>query len=257
MRFSMDRRSTMTRMLPLLAILGLAVLALAIVLSQFAIPPLRGEDVSGGSSLATSTAELSAQIVLATSATTSVVATPDASVPLNQRPLNLSVLPADDPCPMSKGSRETVPREPYIFCAGCLWFGGGPAYFALSFHDDRSQDATFSLAGVPYEGGTYRAKTPWVSKPGYSGPILVRGRQLDGIGENKLRFSHQGSGPSEELHLGGYGGASSSSWEFWPSSMWLPGPGCYGVQIDTLQGTDVVIFSATGKAPAPGLSPTP
>src|SRR5438309_2725867 len=97
---------------------------------------------------------------------------------LKQRPLTLPVIRAGDRCPVTRGSRKSVPRERYIFCAGCLWFGRGPVYFAWawSFQVNNVDDAMFSLEGVPHENSDYRAKTPWVSKPDYSGPILIRGR---------------------------------------------------------------------------------
>jgi len=108
---------------------------------------------------------------------------------LKQRPLTLPVIRAGDRCPVTRGSRDPVPREPYIFCAGCLWFGKGPVYFAWAWNfqvggrviDALSadvQDATFSLERVPYESSVYQAKTPWVSKPDYDGPILIRGKRL-------------------------------------------------------------------------------
>jgi hypothetical protein len=33
-------------------------------------------------------------------------------------------------------------------------------------------------------------------------------------------------------------------WSFWPSEMWLYGPVCYAVQIDTQSSTDTVVFRA-------------
>ncbi len=172
---------------------------------------------------------------------------------LKQRPLTLPVIRAGDRCPVTRGSRESVPREPYIFCAGCLWFGKGPVYFAWAWNfqvggrvidalSNEVEDATFSLQRVPHENSDYRAKTSWVSKPDYSGPILIRGRRLDGKGT--LRFSQGGSEPEEDLHLNAPSRTDSTRWSFWPSSMYVPGPGCYGVQVDALRGTDIVIFSA-------------
>src|SRR5436853_2719561 len=90
-----------------------------------------------------------------------------AFVQLKQRPLTLPVIRAGDRCPVTEGSRESVPREPYVFCAGCLWFGRGPVYFAWAWYfqvDGRVinalsndvDDATFSLQGVPHENSDYR-----------------------------------------------------------------------------------------------------
>jgi len=168
---------------------------------------------------------------------------PPAFVQLKQRPLTLPVIRAGDRCPVTQGSSESVPREPYIFCAGCLWFGRGPVYFAWSFRVNHVEDAMFSLDGVPHENTAYRAKTPWVSKPDYEGPILIRGRRLDGKGT--LRFNVASPKPEENLKLNAPSRTDPTHWSFWPSSMYVPGPGCYGVQVDTLRGRDIVIFSAT------------
>ena len=172
---------------------------------------------------------------------------------LKQRPLTLPVIRAGDRCPVTRGSRESVPRERYIFCAGCLWFGRGPVYFAWAWGfqvggrvidalSNDVEDATFSLQGVPHENSDYRAKTPWVSKPDYSGPILIRGRRLDGKGA--LRFEGTAPRAQENFELNAPSRTDSTHWSFWPSYIYVPGPGCYGVQVDTLRGTDVVIFSA-------------
>jgi hypothetical protein len=255
------------RLLLLLAVLSFALLVLAIVVSQSDVALFRRESINGGSNLATPAFGVSYQVSIATRSVEPLPATftpvptstpviLDASVPPDQRPLILPQLPPGDPCPMSKGSRETVPRKDYIFCAGCFWFGSRPVYFALSFNGE-SEDATFSLDSVPYEDDAYRAKTPWVSRPDYAGPILVRGRQLDGTGDKRLRFRAEESGPGEELKLTAYGSPGSSYWIFWPSSMWVPGPGCYGVQIDTLIGTDIVVFRATRTEPASDRTPEP
>ena len=177
---------------------------------------------------------------------------PDDPAQLKQRPLTLPVIRAGDRCPVTQGSRESVPREPYVFCAGCLWFGRGPVYFAWAWNfqvggrviDALSkdvEDATFSLQGVPYESSVYQAKTPWVSKPDYDGPILIRGKRLDGKGT--LRFYDQGPKPVEDFKLKAPNRTDSTHWSFWPSYIILSGPGCYGVQVDTLRGTDIVIFS--------------
>jgi hypothetical protein len=165
---------------------------------------------------------------------------------LRERPLNLPLIRAGDRCPVSKGSHNSVPQVGYIFCSACYWFGNGPVHLALSWHDGQSDEATFSLDRVPHEQGVYRAKTPWVSKPEYSGPILIRGRRLDAEPGIRLRFTSSGSQIKERLELDAPSPEKEPThWSFWPTSMYVPGPGCYGVQIDTAQGTDVVVFSTT------------
>jgi len=234
----------MTIRLPLLVPIGLALLVLVVFI--IVLSPL-------GGALFSSESDRKEHAIYAT---VTAIANPDASSPIDERPLTLPVLLPGDPCPLSKGSTAIVPREPYIFCSSCYWFGRGPVFFALSWNSD-SEDATFSLDGVPYESGAYRAKTPWVSRLDYSGAIVVRGRQLDGSVKNKLSFSTGGDGPYEDLQLGAYGGPGESRWSFWPSIMWVPGPGCYGLQIDTMPGTDIVIFNTTKSEPTAVATPAP
>ena len=38
--------------------------------------------------------------------------------------------------------------------------------------------------------------------------------------------------------------ASDREWSFWPASTWIPGPGCYGIQLDTPQRSSAIIFEA-------------
>jgi hypothetical protein len=164
---------------------------------------------------------------------------------LIQRPLNLPSIRSGDTCTISVGSRATVPNQKHIFASALPWFGAGPVYLALAWKAITDDDnATFSLKPVPISDGARRAKTPWVSVPPFSGPIVIRGRALDDSGR-KLRFSKSGEGPSDSLQLQAPQAPSPGLWSFWPTSMWVPGPGCYGVQIDTPAGTDIVIFSAT------------
>src|SRR5215467_10178416 len=49
---------------------------------------------------------------------------------LYARPLKLQTVKKGSDCPVSKSSRETVPRVQYIFCSSCPFYGSGPAYFA-------------------------------------------------------------------------------------------------------------------------------
>ena len=164
---------------------------------------------------------------------------------LIQRPLKLPSIRSGDTCAISVGSRVTVPNQEHIFDSAGPWFGAGPVYLALAWKAHTDDDnATFSLKPVPISDGARRAKTPWVSVPSFSGPILIRGRALDDSG-HKLRFSTSGEGPSDSLQLQAPQAPSLGLWSFWPTSMWVPGPGCYGVQIDTPAGTDIVIFRAT------------
>jgi hypothetical protein len=162
---------------------------------------------------------------------------------LYARPLKLPTLKKGSACPLSESSRETVPRVQYIFCSGCPFYGSGLAYFAPAWFDETSGHVTLSKS-MPREQGRYRIKTAWVSKPDYSGPILARGRRLEDGEEVKFSFLGQGY---RDLQLSAPSRRDPSEWSFWPSSMFLSRPGCYGMQIDTAQGSDVVIFAVDKK----------
>jgi hypothetical protein len=164
---------------------------------------------------------------------------------LKSRPLSLPALPAGARCPVSRGSQNTVPHAGYIFCSGCFWYGKGPVFLALAWSDQSTDEARFPLDKVPYEEHAYRAKTPWVSKPDYAGPIFIRGRLL--TGSEKLRFAAGGykSTDAFELNAPPPERNDPSHWSFWPTSMFVPRAGCYGIQIDTSDSTDVIIFEAT------------
>jgi hypothetical protein len=162
---------------------------------------------------------------------------------LIQRPMKLPSGSADDRCTTSLGSRRTVPVQSHIF-GGDLWFGTGPVYLGLAWKATNDDDATFSLDPVPVQAGVRQAKTPWVSLPSYSGPILIRGRALD-ASNRTLRFRASGARPSESMQLRAPQAPAAGLWSFWASDMSVPGPGCYGIQIDTLLGTEIVVFRAT------------
>ena len=157
---------------------------------------------------------------------------------LNQRPFQFPTIHAGEPCPVSKGSRETVPHVGYIFRSDSVFFGHGPTYFALLFLTDPTQNvAIVNLDNVFYrQGGLFSMQTPWVTRTDYSGPVLVRGQRLDGTG--KLEGPKLESPSRLRSH--------ESDWSFWPEGISVTGPGCYGIQVDTDRGTDVVVFKATG-----------
>src|SRR4030095_49243 len=141
---------------------------------------------------------------------------------LEQRPVGLPTLEPGGSRPITIGNRGTVPMQRHIF-GGALWFGAGPVYFALTWKASPGDAPTFALEPVPREGNAHRAKTPWVSVPSYSGPILIRGRVLDASGRG-LRFDATGAGPRDRLELEAPRAPAPELWSFWPSSMWVPGP---------------------------------
>ncbi len=162
---------------------------------------------------------------------------------LYARPLKLPMVKKGSACPVSKSSRETVPHVGYIFCSGCPFYGSGPAYFAPAWFDETTGHVLLSKR-MPHVQGRYGIKTAWVSKPDYSGPILARARRLDG--DEEVNFD-VGGHEGRDLQLSAPARDDSSKWSFWPSYIILSRPGCYGMQIDTTQGSDVVIFAVDKK----------
>jgi hypothetical protein len=169
---------------------------------------------------------------------------PQSPQPWEERPLKLPSLRPGESCPTSSGNRDLVRRETYIFGNELPWFGRGPVFVALAWHDSSDNRAGFSLRHVTRVGDAYKVKTPWISEPSFAGPIMIRGRALDEE-ESVLEFDVSGEGRHRSLRLMAPNTQRAGVWSFWASSMWVPGPGCYGVQLDTSSGTQVVVFQAT------------
>lgn len=163
-----------------------------------------------------------------------------------RRPLDLPMISGSARCPASTGIVGVVPSQPHIFGAwpGSVWFGTGPVYFKGWTNDEAAifqRTIRSGSAAVPYDFGF---KTPVVSDVSYSGPILLRGREL----ETGRAMTFSGGG--NELILSGPWGhlraatGNPDDWRFWPTSFEMPEPGCYGVQIDTLMHSEVLVVEA-------------
>lgn len=97
-------------------------------------------------------------------------------------------------------------------------------------------------------------RTVWISRPGYRGPVLVRGARVDGRG--RLGFGAT-STPSWELRLPGgpwderspafrrWRRATQKGWRFATSYLRVRAHGCCAVQIDGRSFSDVIVFGAT------------
>ena len=84
-------------------------------------------------------------------------------------------------------------------------------------------------------------KVLWFWRPTYRGPLLIRGRQLDG--PNGVRFGHAHV-PVREMRARGEDTPSASGWYDWPSTTRLHAPGCYAWQVDGTTFSRVIIFRA-------------
>ncbi len=154
-----------------------------------------------------------------------------------RRPLALPTVKPGGSCPATHGQPFTSgqfsgialghePVQPLVPAPG----GSRARQGVLVFHPDPVRD-----------DGWYVHKTLWFSSPNYQGPVLIRGRQLDGRHVVAFGESPQLVDPQlpAEPTLNGTGG-----WREWPGGTWLRTPGCYAWQIDGTDFSQVVVFEA-------------
>jgi hypothetical protein len=153
---------------------------------------------------------------------------------LLRRQLHLPAIAASAPCPATDqngtlgdhGNRD-APAAPA--------FGPGPAFPTLQSEGGRAELHYTAWGGFEGWGGS---KVLW-TVPRYSGPYIVRGRQLNG--SNRLKFDW---GPSwtNQLHdtLRLTGALSVLN----PAATFLQAPGCYAYQVDGRGFSYLIVFEA-------------
>lgn len=115
----------------------------------------------------------------------------------------------------------------------------------LHFNPPAPQTSQSLFAGSEWGG----QKVLWVAAPSYRGPVLIRGRQLDGphaIGFGRARV------PFAEMELLAPGASSPgepSGWREWPSYTRLRAGGCYAYQVDGTNFDTVIVFRAIPSFP--------
>lgn len=159
---------------------------------------------------------------------------------LLRRPLQIPSIDAGSVCPAT-AANGTLGEHGNLDAPTSPAFGPGPAYPALAGEEGHA--VLTYLAGWGYEGwdGT---KLLW-TVPGYAGPYVVRGRQVDGPGA--LRFD-QGPNWSNKLHeeLRLVGPLTLLN----PAATFLTSPGCYGYQVDGRGFSYVIVFEARVAPPS-------
>ena len=163
------------------------------------------------------------------SAGTSTPDTPAVFAPL-YRPLSSPSLAPDDSCPVS----PTRALNPFTGSAS----GAGPVY-AIIGQRDRSGVVHFATRSEP----TGAAKVLWQARPSFQGPLLIRGHRLDSRGT--LMFRLGSDAPlTDRLLLDAGTSPDRSGWNGWPSEMFLPGSGCYALQVDATEFSYAIVFQA-------------
>ena len=178
-------------------------------------------------------------LVLAAASSPAVEARRDAPDPWKAlyRPLHLPRLSTGATCPVSHVDRRIRWGRTNIF--GGSGIGRGPVYPALP--------SAFFMAtrDRQYGGPWFGTKVFWFVLPSYRGPILIRGRRLDG--HQRMGFNGR-KVANPELRIRPN---ESVSWEDQPpgsrgvpSGVRILKAGCYGMQIDGTSFSRVVVVRA-------------
>jgi len=154
-----------------------------------------------------------------------------------ERPFHITTMAAADRCPTT--ARDSKGDLTRIGSLGTAW-GDGPAYPGLG---NGAEPVLRYLDPIPpgsdfYGGKWFGQKVLWMVDPVYRGPVLVRGRQLDG--PNELRFD-RGLFPPRQMRIL----PSSFPRRGRASYTRMRAPGCYGYQVDGLSFSYVIVFEAT------------
>lgn len=154
---------------------------------------------------------------------------------LLKRALHIPMLSAGSACP-SAAQNGTLGDHGGLDLPSAPAFGPGPAYPTLGSDGGRAV-LRYGIGWTPY-GGWEGTKLLW-TVPGYNGPYIVRGRQLDG--PNELAFD-QGPNWTNKLHtelrlVGPYSRLN-------PAATYLRVPGCYAYQVDGRGFSYLIVFDA-------------
>lgn len=149
------------------------------------------------------------------------------------RPLRIPAIAPGTPCPAA-AARGRLAGSSVPFSA----FGPGPAYPTLENGFGRAAIELVWPPTDPEHLGWAGTKVLW-AVPRYEGAVLIRGRQLDGT--NAVGFD---LGPRwtrtvlREIRLVG------RTYDLRPAATFVPSPGCYAYQVDTLRSSYRIVFEA-------------
>ena len=162
---------------------------------------------------------------------------PPGGVPaMLRRPLRLPKLRPGAACPVSApGRRVSTQFAPAI--------GGGPVYGVGLWAFDRRAVLPFPAHNHNFPPGSWTGQVlKWLISPAYHGPVLIRGRQLDG--PHVIGFG-AGETPLAEMDLPpGSGDPGGHGWRGFPGYARLRAAGCYGLQVDGATFTERIVFRA-------------
>lgn len=181
---------------------------------------------------------------------TAITATAEARAwaTLQRRSMHLPAVTPGMPCPVSSVSQvnyvDSIPA-PVLGADPVYAAGGGPSA-VIRFGDAH----TFGTGQSSWGG----QKVLWVIHSTYPGPVLIRGRRIDGPGD--MRFNggldqqfYQGDLTTAPLLVslrlgGGPDYDFGTSWAKWPSFTRIQTAGCYAYQVDGLTFSEAMVFQA-------------
>jgi hypothetical protein len=181
---------------------------------------------------------------------TSLAPVPDGIPAALGRPLHLPRLATGLPCPVS-------PARTYPAGAGFSsdYTAVGPGPFTLTGDGTVPVDFTPAANDEFLGTGWPGMKVIWRVGPEYTGPVLLRGERLDGPGQ--LRFGSysgsvgQGTPPGASFQAQAYPELGYPALDDTPSPVTYPSdirvqsPGCYGLQVDGTNFSEVITFAVT------------
>jgi hypothetical protein len=150
------------------------------------------------------------------------IAQPSASAATSSQALKLPVLQPGSTCPVS--AQQDFANPPGNKLPG-YGFGPGPVFLT-------GQTQWFS--------GVYAG---FLVLPAYSGKVVVRGHQLDGT--NGMPFGGQSGDGNITIAPG-----SPGQWRH-SDAVVSGAPGCYGLQVDGENFSEIIVFSVSGGTPPP------
>jgi hypothetical protein len=155
-----------------------------------------------------------------------------------RRPLHLPAVVPGEACPASRGRTYTNSQF------GGITLGRGPVLplvgVARGRDSEPAKDGILRVRPYTEYPGWFFVKTLWFSFPRYQGPVLLRGRQLDGSHDLAM-----GEPPTIDPELpAGPTANGEDGFREWPGGTWVKGAGCYGWQVDGLDFSYVIVFEA-------------
>lgn len=164
-----------------------------------------------------------------------------------RRPFVARPISPGEPCPTSAATGTLGEQGIEAWGGAIPAWGRGPAYPTALGPGPRP---LFRFEYPPRPGSGWKgsgwggSKNIWVIAPRYHGPVLVRGRQLDGANDVRFEngrpaFTHEsGLHPSRELRLEGPETHGN------PSTTRLRAAGCYAFQVDGRGFSYAIVFEA-------------